>query len=113
MLDFILQYWLEFVFGIVSMIFTACYKKLYSMILDENKKHKAIADGMQALLRDRLMYAYNHYMDKGYYPIHARENIEKMFIQYKALGGNGVILDLVEQLSTLPTEPSFDKGETT
>lgn len=42
-------------------------------------------------------------VEKGYIPIYERENLEHMYDEYKALGGNGVIEDLVEKLRDLPT----------
>lgn len=59
--------------------------------------------GMQALLRDRIVQAYNHHCETGYVPIYARENIEEMYRQYKNLGGNGVVKDLVHRIMNLPT----------
>ena len=64
----------------------------------------AIKEGLRALLRDRIIQAYNHYTDKGYYPIYARENVEDMYKQYHSLGGNGTVTDLVSKLKELPTE---------
>ena len=64
----------------------------------------AIRAGLRALLRDRILQAYNHYHeDKGYCPIYALENVEEMYKQYHALGGNGTITKLVEELKELPT----------
>ena len=60
--------------------------------------------GVQALLRDRIIQAYNHYTDKGYCPIYGLENVESMYRQYHALGGNGAITELVDRLKELPTE---------
>lgn len=110
MLSFITQYWIEFAFGIATSILTIGYKKLYKMIKDEKEKNEAIADGMQALLRDRILQAYNHYMEKGFYPIYARENVDKMVCQYTKLKGNGVVKDLVIQLHELPISLDESKG---
>ena len=61
--------------------------------------------GVTALLRDRIVESYNHYADKGYCPIYARENIQALFDEYKALGGNGAVENLVGKLKALPTKP--------
>ena len=66
----------------------------------------AIRAGLRALLRDRILQAYNHYHeDKEYCPIYALENVEEMYKQYHALGGNGTITKLVEELKELPISP--------
>ena len=81
-----------------------CVAKIKSVI----GKQTAIENGMQALLRDRIIQMYNHYSAKHHIPIYARENIEGLHKEYKALGGNGVIAGLVTQLMTLPTDNPQD-----
>lgn len=71
----------------------------------EDLKTEAVRLGVQALLRDRLIWAHDHYMTKGCYPIYARENVEEMYTRYHALGGNGTVTSLVHELDGLPTEP--------
>ena len=65
---------------------------------------KGIKLGVQALLRARMYDDYNHYTDKGYAPIYARENFENCWAQYHALGANGVMDDLHNKFLRLPTE---------
>ena len=71
----------------------------------EDRKAEAVRLGVQALLRDRLIWAHDHYMQKGCYPIYARENVEEMYTRYHALGGNGTVTSLVRELDGLPTDP--------
>lgn len=72
----------------------------------KNREHsKAVDDGVQALLRDRIIGRYNHYMDQKHIPIYGMENVLDMYEAYHALGGNGTITKLVEALRELPTEP--------
>ena len=98
--EFIIKYWLEVLFGLMVAGLGAGYRNLASRL----KEQEAIKLGIQALLRDRIIQAYNHYLEKRYCPIYARQNIEALFVQYQALGGNGVIANLVEHLKDLPTE---------
>lgn len=72
----------------------------------EANAQKALREGMVALLRDRIYQAHNQYIHLGYFPIDAREVVEDMFKQYKALGGNGIVAHLKEALDALPTELS-------
>lgn len=65
-------------------------------------KNEAVCTGVQALLRDRLLSTYNHYLEKGYAPIYAKENFENMWTQYHALGENGVMDEIHEKFLTLP-----------
>lgn len=104
MLDFILRYWVEFLFGIVAALLTAWYRRLSTRIRKQVQKQDAVGLGVQALLRDRIIQAYNHYSEKGYCPIYGMENVQEMYRQYHALGGNGTITELVERLKDMPTE---------
>ena len=76
---------------------------------EQKRKEDAVGLGVQALLRDRIIQAYNHYIEKGYCPIYALENVEEMYRQYHALGGNGAITELVERVKELPTQPKGEK----
>lgn len=69
-----------------------------------HRDDKAVKMGVQALLRDRLYWNHDHYMQKGEYPIYARENVEEMYRWYHALGGNGTVTNLVRELDALPTK---------
>ena len=72
-------------------------------------KTDALALGVQALLRAQMIADYNHYTEKGWAPIYARENFENVWRQYEALGANGVMDDIHNKFKALPTQPA--KGE--
>ena len=61
--------------------------------------------GVQALLRDRLRQAFNHYLARGWIGADDRSNIDNMYVQYEALGENNVISDIYNQVRALPTIP--------
>lgn len=77
----------------------------------ERQHDKATEKGIQALLRDRLIYQYDKYKDKGYAPIYARENFENLYTQYHNLGANGVMDDIREQFRQLPTRSGENEGK--
>lgn len=68
------------------------------------KRLGLVESAMQALLRDRIIQSYNHHMEKGYCPIYALESVNHMYEQYHALGGNGTVTRLVEELRRLPVQ---------
>lgn len=68
-------------------------------------KQKLIEEGLQAILRDRILQACDRCLDKGYLPIYARENIEHMYKAYHGLGGNGTVTKLIDRIYQLPFEP--------
>lgn len=79
-------------------------KAILSRLKKQEGRQKALEYGVQALLRDRMLYSYNKYIDAGYAPIYAKENYENMYMQYHELGGNGVMTHLHEEFMALPTE---------
>ena len=68
------------------------------------KQNKATMLGVQALLRDRLLQAFRHYISQGYADYTDRENVKNMYDQYEALGPNSVMSDLYEQFTELPMQ---------
>ena len=61
--------------------------------------------GVQALLRDRLLQAFNHYLARGWIGADDRANIDNTYVQYEALGENNVISDIYNQVRALPSIP--------
>ena len=93
MIAIVIKYWIEFGFGVILAGFMWLFKR-----------QKAIGNGVKALLRDRIIQSCNNYKDKGYCPIYARDNINNLFKEYEALGGNGTVKALVEEIKKLPWE---------
>ena len=69
---------------------------------ETQKRSDAIAMGIQALLRDRLLQGYKHYQEKGWADYEDRANLENVWQQYHALGGNGDMNDLRRAFRHLP-----------
>ena len=67
---------------------------------------KAIKKGVQALLRDRLLNGYKHFRAVGYADEDDRSNLENIYVQYHALGANGMMDDLRNKFLALPVERS-------
>ena len=66
------------------------------------RQSKAIMAGVQAMLRDRLLQGYRHYLDKGFADYDDRSNLENIWKQYHALGANGAMDDMRRQFRQLP-----------
>ena len=67
-------------------------------------QNKATMLGVQALLRDRLLQAFKHYLQQGYADYTDRQNVQNMYAQYEALGPNSVMSDLYEKFTELPMQ---------
>lgn len=77
---------------------------LWSALKKKNTENEAVKSGVQALLRDRIIQLHDYYMDQGYMPIHAKNNLENLHTNYASLGANGVIDSLYEEAMKLPTK---------
>ena len=98
MADFIIKYWLEVLF---SLFITGGSAAILYIVRREKAMHKA----MLALLRDRIIDTYNRALDRGYCPIYALENLHALHKEYKALGGNGALDDIMAKVEKMPTAP--------
>ena len=86
MSEWITRYWVEWLFGIVAALAAASYRRVSRHMRHTQKKDQALDDGMRALLRDRIISACDHYFEKGFAPVYARENITSMYDAYHSLG---------------------------
>ena len=98
--EFIKKYWLEVLFGFLC---SGC-AGLWKRVSKQKREHEVLKSALRALLRDRIIGIYNRYTEKEYFPIYERENLEHLTNEYYALGGNGVVHELVERLAALPVE---------
>lgn len=96
--------------SVINVVSGGVITLLITMHRAKKKENDALKAGVQALLRDRIIQTYNHYVqDKGWIPIYAKESIDACYKSYEALGDNGVIDNLMEQINELPNYPPKDK----
>ena len=70
----------------------------------QNDRTKQLENGVQALLRAEIIRSHEKYMDKKYCPVYAREALNRIYESYHALGGNGTMTELYNQVMALPTD---------
>ena len=73
---------------------------------------RAIKKGVQALLQDRLIQGYKYYRNQGWADENDRSNLENVYIQYHALGANGVMDNLRTKFLDLPLGPQNPAPQT-
>ena len=101
MLDTILKYWVQWACGLGAAALSAGMRLLYRRQKQSDLRQRATELGIQALLRDRIIQAYYHYSERGWITLHGLENVEALYKEYHALGGNGTVTKLVEDLREL------------
>lgn len=100
--QFMSEYWMQFVFLIVTGLFSWRLNTMKCKVQKTVIKFSALELGMQSMLRDRIIQAYNKYIEQKWIPIYAMDSILKLFESYELLGGNGTIHNLVDELKDLP-----------
>lgn len=98
MTAFVLQYWLEFLFGLVITGLSFCYNRLAKKFRDQEK----IKEGIIAILHDRLFQSGMYFIEKEAISLSALENFEGIYNAYHSLGGNGTGTEIYERVKELP-----------
>lgn len=119
MFEFIVKYWLEFIFGIIIGILTTLYKRIKTEQEKTKTEYDALKQAMLAMLHDRLYQACTYYITIGYIPIEKAEeimdNLKMIYEAYHALGGNGTGTEIYTRFKALPMksekEESHDGNE--
>lgn len=102
MLDWVIKYWVEVVFGAIISGFGLGFKQMCDKVKTQQEKQKSVELGMQALLRNSIVRNYFDCMDKGYCSQYMMENVFMMYEQYKNLGGNSFVTQIVEEMKRMP-----------
>ena len=101
MAEFIKQYWLETLFGLLLALLGAGYRSLSSRFKRKLKEQDAVKEGILAILHDRLYSECEALILKGDCDVEAMKNVEYLYNSYHALGGNGTGTELFERVKHL------------
>lgn len=74
-------------------------------------KYGAMQDGLQSLLRAEIIRQHEKSTERGYCPIYAKDALRRVYEAYHALGGNGVMTDLYNDVMQLPETPPKIEGK--
>lgn len=103
--QYIVAHWVEWFFSISTFVLGFLYRQTAKRLKEEQKKNKAVADGVQCLLRESIVSNYNKYQERDFCPIYAKESIKKAYEAYHVLGGNDVATQLYHTILKMPEEP--------
>lgn len=70
-----------------------------------NNNLNVIKAGLQAVLKNELKVRYFKWLDLGYAPEDAKDDLERMYTTYHNLGANGVMDKHREKFLNLPDKP--------
>lgn len=101
-ITFAAKYWLEVLFSGITALFTYCLKRIYSQLEERKHRDDTFEAALKALLRDRLYQGCKHFIMVGHISTHEMENLEGLFNEYSALGGNGTVAEIWHRVRKLP-----------
>lgn len=79
---------------------------------DQQKKHDALAMGVVAMLRDRLIETMGSSIKAGWVTVDKADVITRMYQAYHNLGGNDVVSHTYQRFMDLPhREPYSDRSD--
>ena len=120
--DWIIKYWVEWLFGLVIAILGGLYKHLSNKGKAERQEReakakqdaeeiKALKNGMRSILRRQIIADCEAAQKEEYCDTTTKDTIKDMYDSYHALGGNGVVSALVTQTMILPSVRKEDSHE--
>lgn len=98
MMEFIVKYWVEWLFGLIIAGMGVIYKQLKSNI----NQNKAVKDGIKGILYNEIIYRCKKILIIGYVTPDDLEELEYLFKPYKELQGNGTAEKLINRVYQLP-----------
>lgn len=98
MLRFVLEYWTQVVFGGICAALGFLGRQCYKWF----RRQQKLEAGIQALLSNNIIQAYDFYTTIGECPLHMKYSIKSMGDAYDALDGDNIIAEKVAVVLTLP-----------
>lgn len=95
---YISAHWVQWLFAGLLALLGWGYRTVSARLKGEQERNTAIAEGVQALLRDSIVSSYNKYSERGACPIYAKESVKKVYAAYHQLGGNDVATELYQKI---------------
>lgn len=105
-MEYVITIALSVIASVLAFVVTQLLKENHRLREQKKKaeeiKDSAIFDGVASLLRVQLIEYHDRYVAEGHIPSYVYENWTKMYKSYQALGGNGLIVGMNEDIQELP-----------
>lgn len=105
MLQHIAQYWLDYLFGLITIVLSFGYRMLGKKFTMLRKENGGINNGVRALLHNKIIIMGKEFISAGYCTPEQFEEFEYLYKPYHDdLGGNGNAERIRNQVMKLPQE---------
>lgn len=102
MLEWICKYWLEVLFGLVVTGVGIVQRNISKRLKEEKARSKAIEDGLRDVLRLQILDNYEKAKQTGSISVSRKDAIDSAYRSYHALGGNGTITQIHNEIMEMP-----------
>ena len=102
MWEFVAKYWLETLFGLVVAGLTAGVTRINKKLKEQKVRDTAIENGVRDILRIQILDTYEKCKSAGNISVSRKDAIDSAYNSYHALGGNGTITQVHNELMGLP-----------
>ena len=93
---------LEIIANIAIAVITPVLGYIVWLLKNQKKDRDANSQGTMLLLRVQMIEYHSKWMERGYVTRHGLENFMEMYAAYHALGGNGMVTKMLEEIKKLP-----------
>ena len=104
MIAYISAHWVEWIFAALMAALGWGYKNVSARLKKEQLKNEAIAEGVQALLRESIVENYNRYKEENSCPLVVKQSVSRVFEAYHKLGGNDIATELYNKILKMEDE---------
>lgn len=91
----------EFLMTTYTIVLPVLLGYIVYVLKSQNKMRGANSKGTMLLLRVQLIEYHDKYMAKGEIPSYAYQNFNEMYKAYHALGGNGMVTKMKNEVDEL------------
>lgn len=102
MWEWILKYWIEEVFSLIVIGFGIVLKNINKQMKAEKVRNQAIENGVRDMLRLTILDNYERCKQEGKISVARKDAIDSAYNSYHALGGNGTITRVHEEIMEMP-----------
>lgn len=102
MWEFVAKYWLEIAFGLIVSGLTAGVTRINKKLKEERVRNEAIENGVRDILRMQILDTYDACRAAGVISVSRKDAIDSAYQSYHALGGNGTITHVHNELMDMP-----------
>lgn len=102
MWEWICKYWLEALFGLLLTGIGIAQRKLSKRMKDEKNRNQAIENGVRDMLRLTILDNYERCKTAGKISVSRKDAIDSAYKSYHALGGNGTITQIHNEIMEMP-----------